>query len=607
LIRFLILSTFFFITFQSLIVAQVPEWAKGVVWYQIFPERFANGDSSNDPEPEKTFINSDSIPYGWKIKDWTSNWFAQDEWEKKLGGNFRDHLYDRRYGGDIQGIIDHLDYLKELGIGAIYLNPIFEAASLHKYDGSTFHHIDVNFGPDPEGDRELIKSETPDDPTTWKWTEADKLFLVLVDEVHKRNMRIIIDGVFNHTGVQFWAFQDIFRNGENSKYKDWFRINSFDDATTSRNEFDYEGWWGHKSLPEFNKDDSDLHRGPKQYIFHSTQRWLDPNNDGNPSDGINGWRLDVAREVPLGFWKSWAKMVKAINSNAIIVGELWELSPDFVSAKGPFDALMNYNFAFAVNDFMIADKTAISTEEFVALLEEVDNTYPKANLLVLQNLMSSHDTDRLASMIINPDRKFDHDAKEHNSSYNPGKPTDEEYQKQKLIAAFQMTFLGSPMIYYGDEVGMWGADDPHDRKPMVWDDLNYDDEVINEFSGFGTGYGSYEVSQNKDLLNWYKKIISIRNRSNALRLGDQRFLYTSENTKSFAFERTYKNEKMICAFNLDDDDQTFTIKMDESKIFFKELICKEEGTVAETRDGVDLPIDIPAKSVRIYEVKTISR
>jgi glycosidase len=607
LIRFLILSTFFFITFQSLIVAQVPEWAKGVVWYQIFPERFANGDSSNDPEPEKTFINSDSIPYGWKIKDWTSNWFAQDEWEKKLGGNFRDHLYERRYGGDIQGIIDHLDYLKELGIGAIYLNPIFEAASLHKYDGSTFHHIDVNFGPDPEGDRELIKSETPDDPTTWKWTEADKLFLVLVDEVHKRNMRIIIDGVFNHTGVQFWAFQDIFRNGENSKYKDWFRINSFDDATTSRNEFDYEGWWGHKSLPEFNKDDSDLHRGPKQYIFHSTQRWLDPNNDGNPSDGINGWRLDVAREVPLGFWKSWAKMVKAINSNAIIVGELWELSPDFVSAKGPFDALMNYNFAFAVNDFMIADKTAISTEEFVALLEEVDNTYPKANLLVLQNLMSSHDTDRLASMIINPDRKFDHDAKEHNSSYNPGKPTDEEYQKQKLIAAFQMTFLGSPMIYYGDEVGMWGADDPHDRKPMVWDDLNYDDEVINEFSGFGTGYGSYEVSQNKDLLNWYKKIISIRNRSNALRLGDQRFLYTSENTKSFAFERTYKNEKMICAFNLDDDDQTFTIKMDESKIFFKELICKEEGTVAETRDGVDLPIDIPAKSVRIYEVKTISR
>ncbi|MGB5893989.1 MAG: alpha-amylase family glycosyl hydrolase, partial [Ignavibacteriaceae bacterium] len=258
----LVLSVLLILISQSFCIAQIPEWATGVVWYQIFPERFANGDSTNDPEPEKTFINSDSIPAGWKIKDWTSNWFSQDEWEKDLGGHFRNHLYERRYGGDIQGIIDHLDYLKELGIGAIYLNPVFEAASLHKYDGSTFHHIDVNFGPDPERDRELIQSEIPDDPSTWKWTEADKLFLTLVQEVHKRNMKIIIDGVFNHTGVQFWAFQDIIRNGESSKYKDWYRINSFDDPATSFNEFDYEGWWGVKSLPEFNKDDSDLHRGP---------------------------------------------------------------------------------------------------------------------------------------------------------------------------------------------------------------------------------------------------------------------------------------------------------------------------------------------------------
>jgi glycosidase len=195
----------------------VPEWAKGIVWYQIFPERFANGDPTNDPEPEKTFINTDSIPDGWKIKEWTSNWFAQDKWEKNLGGNLSDHLYERRYGGDIQGIIDHLDYLKELGIGAIYLNPIFEAASLHKYDGSTFHHIDVNFGPDPEGDRELIESETPDDPSTWKWTKADKLFLELVEKVHSKDMKIIIDGVFNHTGVQFWAFQDILEKTQSTK------------------------------------------------------------------------------------------------------------------------------------------------------------------------------------------------------------------------------------------------------------------------------------------------------------------------------------------------------------------------------------------------------
>jgi len=162
--QFLVLSVLIIIS-QPFCIAQVPDWATGVVWYQIFPERFSNGDPTNDPEVEKAFINSDSIPMGWKIKDWTSNWFSQDVWEKDLGGHFRSHLYERRYGGDIRGIIDHLDYLKELGIGAIYLNPIFEAASLHKYDGSTFHHIDVNFGPDPDGDRELIKSETPDDPS----------------------------------------------------------------------------------------------------------------------------------------------------------------------------------------------------------------------------------------------------------------------------------------------------------------------------------------------------------------------------------------------------------------------------------------------------------
>lgn len=599
----LFLSIILILVLYPLQFAQVPEWSKGAVWYQIFPERFANGDLTNDPEPEKTFINADSIPDGWKIKSWTSNWFSQDEWEKNLGGNFRDHLYERRYGGDIQGIINHLDYLKELGISAIYLNPVFDAASLHKYDGSTYHHIDVNFGPDPIGDRELIKSETPDDPSTWKWTEADKLFLKLVEEVHKKNMKIIIDGVFNHTGVQFWAFQDILQKGENSKYSNWYKINSFDDPASSTNEFDYDGWWGVKSLPEFNKTDADLYEGPKQYIFYSSARWLDPDNDGNPSDGIDGWRLDVARELPLEFWKSWARMVKTANEEAIIIGELWELSPDFVSAEGPFDALMNYNFAFAVNNFMIADKTAISANEFVERLDEVNTTYPRENLFALQNLLNSHDTDRLSSMIKNPDRKYDRDGNENNKVYNPGKPNKKEFEKQKLIVAFQMTFLGAPFIYYGDEVGMWGADDPHDRKPMIWDELNYDLEVIDESSGFGTGYGSYDVLQNKDLLSWYKKVISIRNNSNAIKKGDQRFLYVSNDTRTFAFERTYLDEKIICAFNLDDEAISFTVPIEEDKIIFTELISGSVIKVNDDRKGDSHLINIPGKTVQVYKIK----
>ncbi len=218
---------------------------------------------------------------------------------------------------------------------------------------------------------------------------------------------------------------------------------------------------------------------------------------------------------------------------------------------------MNYNFAFAVNDFMISDKTAITTMEFVNRLDEVSNAYSKENLSVIQNLMDSHDTDRLSSMIKNPDGNYDRDANESNKKYNPGKPTLKEYNKQKLIAAFQITYCGAPMIYYGDEAGMWGADNPLNRKPMIWDEFYYDDEVIDESSGFGTGYGSFEVSQNKDLINWYKNLIDIRNNSNTLKKGEQKFLYVSDSSKSFSFERRYKDERMIIVFNFRNENEVF--------------------------------------------------
>ncbi|GAB6281289.1 MAG: glycoside hydrolase family 13 protein [Ignavibacterium sp.] len=545
-----------------------PNWAKGIVWYQIFPERFANGDKLNDPTPDKVFVNQKKIPEGWTITPWTSNWFAESDWEKKFDRSFRERLTSRRYGGDIQGIINKLDYLQSLGIGAIYLNPIFDAVSMHKYDGSTYHHIDINFGPDPQGDKKIIENEIPDDPTTWQWTSADKLFLQLINEVHKRGMHIIIDGVFNHTGIQFWAFQDIIKNGKNSKYFNWYKINSLDDPSTPQDEFDYKGWWGTKSLPEFNRTKDNLYPEVKNYIFNATKRWMDPNGDGNFSDGIDGWRLDVAREVPLGFWKEWNQLVKSINPNAIIIGELWEISSDFISANGVFDALMNYNFAFAINDFFINQKKKITTEEFIKRLKEIDKSYPENNLYILQNLLDSHDTDRLSSIILNPDREYDRDSDERNPNYNPRKPNNNEYEFQKLIVAFQMTYRGAPMIYYGDEVGMWGADDPHDRKPMVWDDLIYDDEVITENSGFKVGLGSYKVNQNKNLLDYYKKIISIRNNSKALKFGDVEFLIDDKKNHSFGFMRKYEDEKIINLFNLENYSVAIKIPSLQTKNLF---------------------------------------
>jgi len=587
----------FLLLLTASLYAQVPEWSKGVVWYQIFPERFCNGDTNNDPTADKVYINDKhKQPKGWKITPWTSNWFEESSWEDKMGGEFSHSLGFRRYGGDLQGIINKLDYLKTMGIVAIYLNPIFEAVSMHKYDGSSYHHVDVNFGPDPVGDKALMDSETPDKPETWTVTSADKLFFKLLEEAHKRNIKVVIDGVFNHTGVQFWAFQDIVKKGKASPYFDWYQIKQLDDPATPQNEFDYKGWWNTKSLPEFNRTKENLHEGVKKYIFAATKKWLDPNGDGDPSDGVDGWRLDVAREVPLGFWTEWHALVKSTNPQAIIIGELWELSPDFIGEHGVFDALMNYNFAYAINDFFIAKQKQISSETLVTKLKEIDATYPEQNLYALQNLIDSHDTERLISIIANPDRQFEHDGNENNTDYNPGKPSSEDYETQKLILAFQMTYRGSPMIYYGDEVGMWGADDPHDRKPMVWDELSYQDEVVTALSGFRTGYGKYKVQPNKDLLAYYKKMIAIHNYSPALRYGTVQFLPVHENKHVFGFIRQYKDDKILVLFNLSNRTEIFDFPVDK-----KEVIDVNVGDKI-TLDDSNLRISLWGRSVAIYKI-----
>lgn len=572
-----------------------PEWSQGTTWYQIFPERFANGDKSNDPSAEKVFKNRDRTAEAWEITPWNSNWFNRAEWESDYTENFRSTLFLRRYGGDIQGIINRLDYIKELGVKTIYLNPVFEAVSLHKYDGSTFHHIDVNFGPNPAKDSKIIKTENPVEYGNWKWTTADSLFLRLIEEVHQRNMKIVIDGVFNHTGVQFWAFQKIMENDRNSEFADWYKIKSFDNPKTPENELDHQGWWGIKSLPEFNRTANDLAEGPKEYIFQITQRWMDPNNDGNPEDGIDGWRLDVAREVPLDFWEEWSRLVKAINPNSIIVGELWELSPDMVGFDKPFDTLMNYNFAFAVNEFFIADDKQNSVDSLIASLKKIKQAYPGETQPTLLNLLDSHDTDRLSSMIKNPDRNYDREANAENPLYNPGKPTDSEYEKQKMIAAFQFAYLGSPMIFYGDEAGMWGADDPHCRKPMIWGDIDYKDEVIKPYTGFKSGLGSYEVEVNQELKEFYKKLSNLRNENPELQKGSVEFVYKDKENSAFGIIRQHNDAKTLALFNNSDKN----IKINTAKFTTEkrlvDLISKDEIT--------DKQISLEANSYKLIKLK----
>lgn len=535
----------------------VPAWAKSVVWYQIFPERFRNGDPTNDPPGSYANL---SWPFDnqspWQIHPWTSDWYELQPYEQQNKLDRNANIVRRRYGGDLQGIIDKLAYLQDLGITALYLNPVFMAPSHHKYDGMMYHHIDPYLGPDPAGDLKRMETENPADPNTWVWTSADKMVLRLIEEAHRRGMRLIFDGVFNHMGINSFAFQDVKKHQQKSAYKDWFTIKSWDNPK-AKTKFEYEGWFGVKELPELREDENGIVSGPKEYIFASTRRWMDPNGDGSVGDGIDGWRLDVAFCISHPFWKDWRKLVKSINPDAYITAEII----DSIEATRPyllgdeFDAVMNYNFAFLSSDYFIDIPNRISTTEFDAGLKKLRDSFTGGVTGVQQNLFGSHDTNRLSSAIVNKNlggygQWGDYFMKSKASS-NPGylttKPTVADYQIQKLFVIFQMTYPGAPMVYYGDEVGMWGANDPDCRKPMVWADLSYAPEVYNYDGSKRTKPETVEVNQ--DLLAHYKKLIGIRNAHPALSTGDFKAILCDNLQQVYVYSRTLSNETILVVLN----------------------------------------------------------
>ena len=549
----------------------VPEWAKSAIWYQIFPDRFSNGDKSNDPAPGDMKGGWPySVPEGWQISPWTSDWYKLQPWEVKTGNDFYWNSGVRRYGGDIQGIINKLDYLKNLGINAIYLNPMFESPSSHKYDATMYHHIDDNFGPDPKKDKEMWAKENPGDPSTWQWTTADKLFLKLINECHKRGMKIILDGVFNHTGTTFWAFQDIVKNQQNSKYKDWFTIKSWDDPSKGT-KFDYAGWLGVKDLPEISEDQNGLIAGPREHVHAVVKRWMDPNGDGNPNDGIDGWRLDVAEMVSHNFWKEFRIWVKGINPDAYIVGEIWwddwskyKMMNAVPWLKGDeFDAVMNYRFARAVKNFAVNRKDQIDAKGFTDSLNTLYTQYPKENNYVIMDLLDSHDVERIASQLVNPDVLYDHGGSpKDNKNFAVRKPDAEERERQKMIVGIQFTLPGAPQIYYGDEVGMWGGDDPDCRKPMVWKEFKYDTETTHPF---GYQRKPDEVKIDAGLFNWYRKMAIIRKENKTLSLGNVNFYPVDNEKMILVYTREHLGNKLLVIVNNNPDAKL--ISLEKNKYF----------------------------------------
>ncbi len=536
-------------------VIRTPEWAKQAVWYQIFPERFRNGDSSNDPGNKP----------GERLIRWQADWWKAQAGEAPGDENFYQgdgNVWKRRYGGDIAGLKQSLPYLREVGINAIYLNPMFEAESMHKYDTSDFRHIDDNFG--VKGDIAKLQGET-DDPATWQWTESDKMFLNFLDEAHKQGFKVVIDGVFNHTGRAHPFFMDVLEKGKNSKYADWFEITEWGDPKNWRkmeDPFEVHGkeggirWkaWDQESghLPVFRKDETlGLAKGPRDHIFAITKRWLAP--DGDVSRGIDGWRLDVPGDIPHPFWRDWRKLVKGINPDAYITGEIWPWAQPWLNAGDQFDAVMNYQFAMPAQEFFVNTEKQIKPSEFSSRLNRLQMAYPFEVSLAQMNLFDSHDTDRLASMFVNPDRPYDAANRPQDNAadwpYSDAKPTDEQWQRLMGAATLQYTYVGSPMIYYGTEAGMWSPDDPSNRQPMVWRDLlPYDDT---------------RVTFNDKLFTHFQRLGAIRVKFDALRDGMFVPVVAHDDQNVLAYRRSNGKQNVYVVVNRSGEERNVEVPLAE--------------------------------------------
>lgn len=581
-----------------------PDWARDAVWYQIFPERFRNGDPSNDPTLASIqgAWPHDGQNEPWSISPWHSDWYELQDWEKATGRDIWWNIQRRRYGGDLQGILDKLDYLQKLGINALYLTPVFMAPSLHKYDTAAYHHIDPNFGPDPVGDRALIAEENPADPKSWVWTSADKLALKLIAEVHRRGMRIIFDGVFNHVGLNHWAFLDVKSRQKKSAQREWFDIRSWDDPQVGTN-FDYTGWFGVRELPQLSQDENGITEGPRSHIFDITRRWMDPDGDGDPSDGLDGWRLDVAFCVKHPFWKAWRQHVKSINPQAYVTAEVIDTPEAQIPylAGDEFDAVMNYNFAFACSEFFVDQKNRITPQEFESRLRKLRAAYPPCVAYVMMNLYGSHDSLRIASHLVNPDQfsyrnwgdSFMKSKVQSNPDFNTRKPTTGERLAQKLFAAFQMTYVGAPMLYYGDEAGMWGANDPCCRKPMVWEDIRYDDEIYLPDQSRKPARDS--VAFDRELFAHYQTLIQIRNSHPELRRGSYEILPVSGSDKVFAFLRRLGGLQCAVVINNSAEPADLTLPLSGN---WTDLL---ESSFQATSAGGTVRLEIPAMQARILK------
>jgi glycosidase len=474
----------------------IPNWVKNSVFYQIFPERFYDGDINNNPDNAVV-------------------------WESEPNRvNFM--------GGDIKGIYDKVEYLKDLGINAIYLNPIFESPSNHKYDTVDYLQVDNHFG-----------------------TKND--LKKLVDILHRNNIRIILDGVFNHCGYFMAQFQDVLQKGKESIYNEWFYIDSYPIDTEIVN---YECVGYYKWMPKLRVS----HPEVKAYILKIAKYWIEEID-------IDGWRLDVADEVDNTLWYQFREVVKSVKPECFILAETWRENRSMLRGD-QMDSVMNYLFYYAVIDFFA--KNSIDSFEFDARINQFLGIYPKQSHYTLFNLIGSHDTIRFLT------------ACGGNKS------------KLKLAVAFQICFIGIPSIYYGDEIGMQGENDPGCRGAMDWK----------------------RIEKEQDLLKWYKQLIHIRKSKKALVEGVFKTIYCNDKDSVYAFVRETSDECVYIVLNNGEIMENIilpTIETSKHISYLKDLITGEKIMIGKPSEEPCYNDDIYsytgsiALSIGSYEVKILSK
>ena len=503
-----------------------PDWAKGAVMYQIFTDRFYNGDKSNDVETNEYYYIGD---YSQRVTNW-------DKYPANMGVR-------EFYGGDLQGVMDKLDYLQDLGVEVVYFNPLFVSPSNHKYDIQDYDYIDPHYGKIVDDGGEVLPDGVTDNSQATKYKKrttglknleaSNELFIKLVEELHRRGMKVILDGVFNHCGsFNKWMDRERIYEGEadyepgayvsaDSPYRSYFRFFKEGPENWPYNG-NYDGWWGHDTLPKLNYEDSVK---LENYILYIGRKWV------SPPYNVDGWRLDVAADLGRSneynheFWQKFRRAVKDANPNALILAEHYGDPSDWLKGD-EWDTVMNYDAFMEPVTWFLTGMEKHSDEAREELLGNIDNfigsmAHHMSNMLtpslqVAMNELSNHDHSRFLTRTNHMVGRVEHLGPEAANEY-----VNKAVMREAVV--MQMTWVGAPTVYYGDEAGVCGFTDPDNRRTYPW------------------GH------EDQELIAFHKEAIRIHKEHPALKTGSLKILGGEENILSYA--RFKGHDRIIVVIN----------------------------------------------------------